>query len=75
MTATLKAPATPEKPATVSPDQLVSLTYPERIGTTRRIHQLWDGAWRINWHEQDGDHAVVRSVFVALEDGKLAERN
>jgi hypothetical protein len=64
-----------EKAATVSPDQLVALTYPERAGTTRRIHKLWDGAWRINWHDQDSGYAVVRSVFVQIEDGKLAERN
>ena len=62
-------------PAKISPDQLVALTYREQCGTVRRIHKLWDGAWRINWHDPDGDHAVVRSVFVQLENGRLAERN
>ena len=73
MTATLEPKQKIEKPATVSPDDFVSLTYPERCGTVRRIHKLWDGAWRINWHEPEQGR-VVRSVFVALEGGKLAEK-
>jgi len=74
MTATAE-PKPTEKPATVTPDSLVSMMYPERTGTTRRIHKLWNGAWRINWQEPEGDHFIVRSVFVELRDGKLVERN
>jgi len=62
-----------------STDAIVAQACPERPGTARRIHRLWEGpqgsgpaAYRVNWHEDGADcpwgseHRVVASSFVTV---------
>ena len=60
-------------------DEIVAKACPDRPGTERRIHRLWNGpqgaAYRVNWHDDDrwmglgGERRIVRSSFVTVKDG------
>jgi len=52
-------------------EAMVNEKYPERAGYLRRIHKLWDNAYRVNYHETDGSHEVVESVFVQVVCGQV----
>jgi hypothetical protein len=50
---------------------MVAAKFPERKGAIRRIHRLWNGAYRVNFHEADGNHFVTESWFVTVDGGSV----
>jgi hypothetical protein len=54
---------------------LVEARYPERAGLIRRIHPLFPGHFRVNFHEVDRGNTVSSSYFVAVNGDSVVELN
>jgi len=67
--------ATVEKEQTAPANEdLVKAKYPRKAGEFRRIHNVFDDYFRVNFHS-DETNLVTRSYFVYVQKGKVVERN
>ncbi|HEY3321180.1 MAG TPA: hypothetical protein VGP72_11990 [Planctomycetota bacterium] len=58
----------------VSETALLQAEFPEQRSLVRRIHKLWPGAYRVNFHRDDGSHTITESWFVTVENGCLCRQ-
>jgi len=58
-------------PVSTEEKRMIAKRFPQRAGLLRCIHLLWAGAYRVNYHQEDGGHYIVESWFVTLENGHV----
>jgi len=63
--------AVAEAPSNVA---LVEKAFPEKRGFRRKVNLLWEGFYRVNFHDQANDNKISDSHFVCIVDGEAIER-
>jgi hypothetical protein len=54
---------------------LINKYFPERLGLIRRVHPIWKGYVRINFHDMSQGNHVTESHFVNVAEDGLQELN
>jgi hypothetical protein len=54
---------------------LIEARFPQRAGLIRRIHPLFPGHFRINFHDIDQGNTVAESHFVTVDGDAVHELN
>lgn len=54
---------------------LINKYFPERLGLIRRVHPIWKGYVRINFHDMSQGNNVTESHFVKVAEDEVTELN
>lgn len=68
MTTTIASPPKLEKLAKLGQGELIAARLPEKTGSVRKIHFLWDNHWRVNFHNPNQGNFIIESYFVSFDE-------